>query len=40
MLVPMEAEMDTSRNALRELGKTAYVGDVVSPIENQWESMK
>ena len=40
MLIPIEAEMETSRNTLRELRKTAYVGDVVSPIEDQWESMK
>ena len=39
MLVPVGAETETSRNTLRELRKTAYVGDVVSPIDNQWKAM-
>ena len=40
MLVPVKAEIETSRNALRKLRETAYIGDVVSPIEEQWESME
>ena len=40
MLVPVESETVTSRNALRNLRKTAHVGDIVSPIEEQWESME
>ena len=40
MLIPVKAEIETSRNALRNLRETAYIGDVVSPIEEQWESME
>ena len=40
MLVPVKAEIETSRNALRKLRETAYIGDVVSPIDEQWESME
>ena len=40
MLAPVASETVTSRNALKKLRKTAYVGDVVSPIEEQWESME
>jgi prevent-host-death family protein len=40
MLVPVESETVTSRNALRNLRKTAHVGDVVSPIDEKWESME
>ena len=39
-LVPVKAEIETSRNALRKLRETAYIGDVVSPIDEQWESME
>ncbi len=39
MLVPLETEMETSRNALKKLRKTAYVGDVVSPIDEKWKAM-
>lgn len=40
MLAPVASETVTSRNALKKLRKTAYVGDVVSPIEEPWESME
>ncbi len=40
MLVPVETEMASSRNALKKLRKTAYVGDVVSPVNEKWESME
>ena len=39
MLIPVKNKVEASRNALKELRKTAYVGDVVSPIENGWEAM-
>ena len=39
MLIPVKNKVEASQNALRELRKTAYVGDVVSPIENGWEAM-
>ena len=40
ILAPVESAIATSRNALRKLRETAYIGDVVSPIEEQWESME
>ena len=40
MLVPVETEMETSRNALKKLRKTAYVGDVISPIDEKWKAME
>jgi prevent-host-death family protein len=40
MLVPMENKMEASKNALKQLRKTAVVGDVVSPIEEDWKAMK
>ena len=39
MLLPLETEMETSRNALKKLRKTAYVGDVVSPIDEKCKAM-
>lgn len=39
-LVPPADKMEQARKALEELRKTAYVGDVVSPIEEEWEMMK
>ena len=39
MLVPVKKEMEDSRIALKELSKTAYVGDVVSPIGEEWEAL-
>ncbi len=40
MLVPIEKKMEASKNALKQLRKTAVVGDVVSPIEEDWKAMK
>jgi len=40
MLVPIENKMEASKNALKQLRKTAVVGDVVSPIEEDWKAMK
>jgi prevent-host-death family protein len=40
MLIPMENKMEASKNALKQLRKTAVVGDVVSPIEEDWKAMK
>lgn len=39
MLVPFKNETETSRIALRNLRKTAYVDDVASPIGEEWEAM-
>ena len=38
MLVPVITEIKNSRKTLRELRKTAYVGEVVSPTGEQWEA--
>jgi len=40
MLVPIEKKMEASKNALKQLRKTAVVSDVVSPIEEDWKAMK
>jgi prevent-host-death family protein len=40
MLVPIKNKMETSKNALKQLRKSAFVGDVVSPIEEEWKAMK
>lgn len=39
-LVPPESRMLKAREALKNLRKTAYVGDVVSPVANDWEMNK
>ena len=39
-LVPVEDRMKEARNILRELRKTAVLGDIVSPIGETWEVMK
>ncbi len=40
MLIPIKKEKELSRNALKQLRKTAIVGDVVSPIEEEWKALK
>ncbi|MBE9580567.1 MAG: type II toxin-antitoxin system Phd/YefM family antitoxin [Proteobacteria bacterium] len=40
MLVPVEDKMESSRKALQQLRKSAVVGDVLSPVAEQWEAMK
>lgn len=39
-LVPAEDSRDKSREVLRELGKNAFIGDIISPIHEEWEAMK
>lgn len=39
-LVPVEDKRVKSREILRELGKNASIGDIVSPIDEEWEAMK
>jgi prevent-host-death family protein len=39
-LVPAEDKREKSRTILRELGKSAFIGDIVSPIDEEWEAMK
>ena len=39
-LVPVEDKRERSREVLRELGKNASIGDILSPIYEEWEAMK
>jgi len=39
-IVPPDSEMEKARKKLRELGKTAVVGDVLSPVGEEREAMK
>ena len=39
-LVPVEDKREKSRKLLRKLGKNAYIGDILSPIDEEWEAMK
>ena len=40
MLIPIKKKEELSRNALKQLRKTAVVGDVVSTIEEEWKALK
>jgi prevent-host-death family protein len=40
MLIPIKKNEDVARNALKQLRKTAVVGDVVSPIEDEWKALR
>ena len=37
LLVPPESKMEKARRLLQELRKTAFVGDVISPVTEEWE---
>ena len=39
-LVPPEDKRENSREILRKLGKNAFIGDILSPINEEWEAMK
>ena len=39
-LVPAEDRREKSREILRKLGKNAFIGDIVSPVHEEWEAMK
>ena len=39
-LVPVEDKVEESRAILRQLGKNATIGDILSPIDEEWEAMK
>ena len=39
-LVPPESEIEEARKTLQKLGKTAVIGDILSPIGEEWEAMK
>ena len=40
MLIPIKNKKEAARNALKQLRKTAIIGDVVSPIEEEWKALK
>ncbi len=40
MLIPIKNKKKAARNALKQLRKTAIIGDVVSPIEEEWKALK
>ena len=40
MLIPIKNKKEASRNALKQLRKTAVVGDIVSSIEEEWKALK
>ena len=40
MLIPVKKKEEASRSTLKQLRKTAVVGDVVSPIEDEWKALK
>lgn len=37
LLVPPESKMEKARKALEEIRKTAFVGDVIAPVTDEWE---
>ncbi len=39
-LLPPEGKMAQARKTLAELRKTAFVGDVISPISDEWDANK
>lgn len=38
-LVPPDYTKKEAKNKLREVGKTAVIHDIISPIESQWKAM-
>jgi prevent-host-death family protein len=40
ILVPVKNKRKQSTKILQDLGKSAVIGDIVSPIEEDWEVMK
>jgi antitoxin (DNA-binding transcriptional repressor) of toxin-antitoxin stability system len=38
-IVPIEDKRSKSRETLREIGQKAFIGDILSPIDEEWESM-
>lgn len=39
-LVPVEDKSLKSMEILRKLGKKALIGDIISPIDENWDAMK
>jgi prevent-host-death family protein len=40
LLVPPASKMEKARRALDELRETAFVGDVLTPVTEDWELLK
>ena len=40
ILVPAKKKSKLSKKMLQDLAKTAVIGDIVSPIDENWEAMK
>lgn len=38
-LVPVENKLERARKTLEDLRKTAFVGDVISPVSDEWEQL-
>ena len=38
-LVPLENKNQKAKESLKELRKTAYVGDVLSPVNEDWRAV-
>ncbi len=39
-IIPPDNKTENARNALKKLRKTAILGDVLSPIDEEWEELK
>ena len=39
-LVPLENKMKESKKILRQLGKNAIIGDILSPIKEKWKAIE
>ncbi len=39
-LVPAENWSEKSKKKLTKIGKTAFIGDIVSPVDEDWEVME
>jgi len=40
LLVPPESKIEKARRASEELRETAFVGDVITPVTEEWELLK
>ncbi|MEA1967950.1 MAG: type II toxin-antitoxin system prevent-host-death family antitoxin [Thermodesulfobacteriota bacterium] len=39
-IIPPDNKSENARNSLKKLRKTAIIGDLLSPIEDEWEVLK
>jgi prevent-host-death family protein len=39
-IIPPDNKAENARDALKKLRKTAIIGDVLTPIEDEWEVLK